>query len=205
MFPELTSEYFESVGITVDQPKDGHRYGGESIELANFCCVGGDVVELGSGCGVISLILAAGNHQHSIVAVEIQETLHNIALKNVEQNNLSKIVTCVNADFRTYARRHPSSADVVVSNPPFYALNSGRMSKNILRANARHEVHGTIDDLIVAAKLLLRPKGKLFLVFLKSRQYELLKSAEKNHFKISRMSEMNAKPYFLVELETLSS
>lgn len=203
MFPELTSEYFESVGITVSQLKDGHRYGEESIELADFCCVGGDVVELGSGCGIISLIIAARDHPASIVAIEIQKTLHKIALKNVEQNNLSKIVTCVNDDFRTYAREHPSSADVVISNPPFYAINSGRMSRNSLRASARHEVNGTIDGLMASAHLLLRPNGKLFLVFLKLRKDELLNSAEKMGFKISRMSEMNAKPYFLVEFETL--
>lgn len=184
----LTSEYFESTGLTICQPTKGHRYGRESLALADFCGVrkGDKVVEFGSGVGVIALQVAAGGKPSEVVAVEIQKELHKIARANVEKNNLADVVKCVNDDYRRFARLFSSSFDLVLSNPPFYAAGHGRLSVDFQRAIARHELKGSLDDLLASSKRTLRPKGRLAIVFPIGRKQELTDSAFQIGFEMIR-------------------
>ena len=168
---EFTSEKFDTGDLFIMQPSVGHRYGSESIALAEFCRAGrGErVAELGSGVGVISLMVAARDEPGEVVAVEIQESMHRVALMNVENNNLCHMVRCVRDDYRKYAEENHESFDMIFSNPPFYAIGEGRISPNPQRATARHELNGTISDLLESAHFMLRPGGRFVLVFTQSR------------------------------------
>lgn len=174
-----TSEFFESVGLTISQPKRGYRYGEDSLRLADACRVpkGSSVAELGSGCGVVSLIITARDKPKYIAAVEIQESLHKIAEGNVCANDLGRIVHCFNEDYRKFAARNGGKFDVVVSNPPFYPAGQGRLSPNKERAAAHHELNGDISDLVVAAGRLLKPQGRFYVIFPANRQKELFSAA----------------------------
>jgi len=156
----LTCENFESAKLTVYQPATGHRYGEESIALAAFATVKPDqqVVELGSGVGIISLLIAAQNNPSRIDAVELQPSLHEIAVKNVLKNGYEHIVHCINEDFRYFAQANRNKYDVVISNPPFFTAGNGRLCANPQRATARHELNGTIEDLVAAAYNCLLPQ-----------------------------------------------
>lgn len=204
----LTSEYFESVGLTISQPKVGYRYGAESLALANFCRAGRGqrVAELGSGVGVISLMVAARDAPAQVVAVEIQESLHRIALLNVERNNLGDVVRCANDDYRRFARANRATFDMVLANPPFYPAGGGRVSADPQRAAARHELNGTLQDLISSAHLMLRPKGRLVLVFLQKRYEEFVEATTSHGLSIRKTikgvnDEGNDYPLLLAELE----
>lgn len=197
---KLTSEHFESTGLTIYQPARGHRYGEESLLLADFCRAAPHerIIEFGSGVGVVALQIARRLGISETVAVEIQEGLHRIALKNVLLNKMEQNVVCVNDDWRRFASDNRSSFDVVISNPPFYAAGNGRPSADPQRATARHEIAGTISDLIVSAKNALRPSGRLEMVFTKSRRDELLRVAGEHGFKMAR-HEDSFDDVFLVE------
>lgn len=204
----LTSEYFESVGLTISQPKAGYRYGEESLALADFCRVekGQRVAELGSGVGVISLIIAVRDAPAQVVAVEIQDSLHRIALLNVDKNNLGGVVCCVNDDYRRFACANRAAFDVVLSNPPFYPAGSGRLSAHSQRAAARHELHGSLGDLISSAHLMLKPKGRLVLICLQERHEEFMRKAISRDLFVPKLvrgidGEENIGPLFLAELE----
>lgn len=176
---QLTSERFESVGLEIFQPISGYRYGAESLALAAFAQVQAHerVLELGSGVGVISLLLAAQQHPAGVVALEIQEVLHALALQNVERNGFGDRVQCVCADHRAYAPAHAGAFDVVVANPPFFRVGNGRVSPDPIRACARHELHGTLDEVCRSAALALRPRGRFSVVMTRERFSELTMSA----------------------------
>lgn len=186
----LTSEIFDSCGLVVNQPEEGYRYGAPTIVLAEFASVGRGLraVELGSGCGVVSMVLAARCEPASVVAVEIQRGLHEIAVRNVEANNLGGVIDCVNADYRDFARGHRGSFDAAVANPPFYASGRGRVPADPERAAAHHEMNGTLPDLIDAARLILVPGGKFTVVFPDSRRIELMEEASRRGFEARRIA-----------------
>ncbi len=197
----LTSEKFDSTALTIYQPETGHRYGEESLALASFANVktGQRVVELGSGVGVISLLIAANKHPSSIDAIELQPSLHEIAMKNVSENGYEHIVRCINEDFRAFAKANQNEFDVVISNPPFFTASHGRLSPDPQRAAARHELNGTIEDLVFAAYKLLVPSGKFFVVFDSRRKDELNEAANKVGFKKMRLENTNGAAFVLLE------
>ncbi len=206
MTRDFTSEKFENSNLFIMQPSSGHRYGSESMALAAFCRAsqGERIAELGSGVGVISLMVAARDKPNEVVAVEIQESMHRVALLNVENNNLCHSVRCVRDDYRKYAEENHNSFDMIFSNPPFYAIGEGRISPNPERAAARHELNGTISDLLGSAYSMLRKGGRFVLVFTQSRCPEVVDEATECGFSLKRMLKgLNGVqgPSFLVEFE----
>jgi tRNA1Val (adenine37-N6)-methyltransferase len=198
---DLTSEKFASTGITVYQPARGHRYGEESIALAEFARVlsGDRVCELGSGVAVTALQIAARYRPASVVAVEIQSELHDVARLNVIENGFGKTVECVNEDMREFAKSRAGSFDVVVSNPPFFTAGDGRLPPCPVRASARHELHGTIEDFITCAHTLLKDDGRFFVVFDKKRKKELVGALPAEGFEVVRIEEPKDTAYILIE------
>ncbi|MFA5811469.1 MAG: methyltransferase [bacterium] len=199
----LTSEQFDSIDLRIWQPAKGHRYGPESLALADFVQLkaGERVIELGSGVGVISLMLAARAKGVSITAVEIQELLHAIAVRNVRENGYELSVTCVNDDYRRFAEANRNAFDLVVSNPPFYVAGQGRMSPDPQRAQARHEMNGTLADLVASADEMLAPNGRLKIVLDSRRLDELMDTAERKKFKACRSDISNQHAFVLVEFK----
>ena len=184
----LTSEYFESTGITIFQPERGHRYGGESIELAEFCRVKEDskIAEFGGGVGVILLQITARDHPAESVSVEIQKELHEIALHNVKYNGLSDKVKCICGDYREFAKNKKTYFDVIVANPPFFKKGRGRVSPVGSRATARHEIVSSIDELLDSANIALKKRGELYIVFPLEREIELNEKAKGRGFELNR-------------------
>jgi len=198
---KLTSEYFESADIMVWQPERGHRYGQESLALVEFAKItaGQRVAELGSGTGLISLLIAAKTKPREVVAVEIQPEFHEIALRNVKENGYDAVVRCVNEDFRKFADTNRRAFDCVVSNPPFFCADEGRLSPDPVRAAARHELNGTIEELAQSAHALLQPGGSFFVVFDARRVEELKDAANRTGFNSIKVENMTPSAFILAE------
>ena len=133
------------------------------------------MLELGAGCGVISVMIAALCLPREVVAVEIQPDLAAIATRNAVLNGLDSI-RVINADLRTrrIAGLAPASFDVIVANPPYRALGSGRRSPKPGRRDAREESAATLRDFVAAAKRFAANAAKAVFVFDASRSAELL-------------------------------
>ncbi len=185
---QLTSEYFESAGITIHQPKSAHRYGEESLRLAEFCDVlpGMTVVDLCSGCGVIGLIIHARCKPRKTYLVEIQRPLCDVAKKNCSENGFGDEAVLVNADYRDFAKANLKIANYAFSNPPFRKRGSGRLSPNSMKSTARHEGDAGIDDLFRATSSILVKGGRFSIVFPVERESEADASAMSNSFQLSR-------------------
>jgi len=157
------------------QSKDGYRFSIDAILLAEFVTIrqGDVVVDLGTGCGVIPLILLLTKLVGYAFGLEIQEELAGQAARNVLLNGFDDKMRVVLGDIKN----HPiaeESADVVICNPPYRQVKSGRINPDPRRAIARHEIMANIDDILRAARSVLRKKGRLAVIYSSVRLADIL-------------------------------
>lgn len=158
------------------QPDRGYRFSVDAILLADFIRVKPHdrCLDLGTGCGIIPLLLAVLTPAREIVGLELQKRLACLAQRNVTLNHLEGRVRIVQGDLRQSAQLFPAGRfDVVVSNPPYRKIGAGRLNPHDEQAVARHELTCQLDDLLAACKYLIKPGGKVFLIYLAERLAEL--------------------------------
>jgi tRNA1Val (adenine37-N6)-methyltransferase len=172
------------------QKKRGYRFSIDSILLAHFVRLkeGQKIVDLGTGSGVIPIILATKVKSTEIWGVEIQEELAEMAKRNIEMNHLQGRVHIVKGDARKLADRMESEEfDIVVTNPPYRKIRSGRLNLQRERAIARHEIKGSLPDMAKIALRLLRPKGSFYLVYPAVRLADLITFVRESHLEPRRL------------------
>lgn len=163
--------------LTLSQSKNGYRYSLDPILLARFVSLKRwkKVVDLGTGSGVLPLVLARLSDAEELVGVELQESLAQRAEKNVKINDLDERVRILRGDVRAIGDLLPAGkADLVVSNPPYRSAGRGRVAPDDERAAARHELAGGLVEFVAAANRLLRYGGVFACVYLAERMSELL-------------------------------
>jgi len=159
------------------QAENGYRYSLDPILLARFVDLkkGSRVVDLGTGCGILPLLLARLSDSPSLIGIELQSELATRAMRNVELNCLDDRVRILRGDIRKIKDLLPvGCADLVVSNPPYRRPDSGRISPSDERAAARHELAGGLADFIAAASWLLKNGGNFAVIYLAERLPELI-------------------------------
>ncbi len=182
--------------LKVHQPSSGYRFSLEPFLLSSFLNIINEkrIVDLGSGVGIIGLILSLRYKDVKVVGVEIQKELHDLAIKNIKENGLSERMEDILGDFRTPAEYFDrTSFDIAVSNPPYRPLGAGRLNKEEKRSVARHEIMGGALDVIDAAHFVLRSKGKLFMIYSAERSSDLIFMLKDNGFEPKRMRFVHTK------------
>jgi tRNA1Val (adenine37-N6)-methyltransferase len=163
--------------LRIYQPKQAGRFSIDALLLARFVRLeaGDDLIDLGTGTGVIALILAVRGPIGRIVGIDIQEPLVALARRSASLNGLAGQVAFRRGDVRfPEAFSPPGGFDVAVFNPPYRRLYSGRMNPDPARALARHEVAGTAADFLAAAAWLLRQGGRVAVIYPATRMVEIL-------------------------------
>jgi tRNA1Val (adenine37-N6)-methyltransferase len=164
-------------GLELIQPRRGYRFSMESVLLARFIRprARARIIELGAGCGVISLIAAALYQPRELIAVELQPELADLIPRNAARNRLDS-VRALTADLRARSIRglQPASFDYAIANPPFRAAGSGRESPLPGRRIARGGGGANLADFIAAAARYLKSGGTLGVVFVAARAAELI-------------------------------
>ena len=171
--------------LKIIQKKNGYRFSIDAILLSHFAWShhrrAGTVIELGTGSGVIPLILAHRFREATIIGVEVQETLAELAQRNVTMNRLDNRVCIVKGDLRRLRGSYsPASFDLVLSNPPFYPVHAGKINPGSERAIARHELTGSLEDMVQIASYLLKPKGRLIVIYPAFRLIDLIHQLRNN-------------------------
>ena len=194
----LTSDALFGGKLIVRQEAKGYRFSLDAVLLAGLAGVRANdrVIELGTGCGVIPLVLAyRGATRKTIAALEIQPALAALARQNVEANGFSGKIEVVETDFRQVASRFgPGSFDLVLSNPPYRRPGTGKINPDSQKAIARHELAATIEDVFCAASHLLPQGGRLALIYPASRASKLIRTAEANGFTAKRLTVIYSRP-----------
>lgn len=163
--------------IKVLQKKRGYRYSIDAVLLADYIKLkpGERVLDLGTGSGIVSLVLAARFRNVDVTGMEIQEELAGMARRSVQLNGLNERVTILCGDIRNIGEfLEHRSFDVACTNPPYRKLLSGRVNADHERAIARHEIKGTITDFIAAARYVLKEGGRLYCIYPARRAVELI-------------------------------
>ncbi|SHI81643.1 tRNA1Val (adenine37-N6)-methyltransferase [Malonomonas rubra DSM 5091] len=159
------------------QAEKGYRFSIDSILLSRFVktCADDSVVDLGTGCGIVPLLLAKLGSARQLVGIELQSQMAGRAERNVVLNGLQQRVRIINGDLRNVRDLLPDScADLVVSNPPYRPVGSGRIAPEDERAAARHELAGGLENFLAAARWLLKNGGRFAVIYLAERLPELL-------------------------------
>ena len=160
--------YLREYGLTIFQPSEGYRFSVDSLILARFVRTRkrDKILELGAGCGVISLILAKINPYTSITAIEIQTQLTGLFKKNVSVNGLEEQITVIEGDINRIREIIPAGVfDHVVANPPFRSHKTGRLCRNVHEARARHELLTSLENVLDATRYALKPGGRVSLIY----------------------------------------
>jgi tRNA1(Val) A37 N6-methylase TrmN6 len=146
------------------------------------------VIDLGTGCGILPLLLSQNAKVNSFVGVEIQRSLAECAEKNMVLNHLEDRVSILKQDFRELRTIfQQGSFDVVLSNPPYREYQTGRINPSMDKAIARHEIKGKLEDLISIASYLLPPKGRCYLIFPALRTVDLFVALRKGNLEPKRI------------------
>jgi len=175
--PDETLDTFFNGKLQITQKKKGYRFSMDAVLLSQFIKIRKNerVMDLGTGCGILPLLLSHTTKAHSFVGVEIQKGLAECAEKNVVLNHLEDRISILMQDFRELKETfRPGSFDVVLSNPPYRKYRTGRINPSIEKAIARHEIKGTLEDLISIASYLLPHKGRCYMIFPALRTVDLL-------------------------------
>lgn len=179
--PELEPRPDECVDDFLDgrlkliQFRTGYRFSIDAVLLAQFVSVKRNdvVVDLGTGCGIIPMVLLLTEPVGHVFALEIQPELAEQAARNTRLNGFEHEVEVILGDLK-HPPLNPSSADVVICNPPYRQKNSGRINPDPQRAIARHEVLTSLNDILDAAAKTLRAKGRLAMIYPAARLADLL-------------------------------
>ena len=162
--------------LKIIQKEKGYRFSVDALLLAHFVRLRKNdrILELGTGGGVTSLILARRWRCEGAVGLEIQGDLHEMARRNAALNGLEDRVRMVHGDVRVIGRfLEAQSFDVVVFNPPYRKIRSGRVNPDDQKALARHEIAGSLEDFLKAAAWALKGTGRVFTIYPAARMAEL--------------------------------
>lgn len=174
---EVSCDRLACFDLELKQPRTGYRYSLDALILARFAplCPAGRILELGAGCGVISLVLARRNPESVVVAIESNPVMADISADNARTNQLDGRVTVLHADVLDLKKMFPDSGfDLVVSNPPYRTPGTGRLSPHAGRDTARHESTAGLADFLAAAKYQVKPGGRICFIHHPSRFVEFV-------------------------------
>lgn len=177
-------------GIHVIQKKEGFRFGVDAVLLANFAKVknNSSVIDLCTGTGIVPFILAGKTNAKNITGIEIQEEFVEMAERSVEFNKLEERVNFINGDLKDLAllKKLPK-VEVLTVNPPYKLQNSGIINLNDKNAIARHEICCTLEDVIIASRILLKDNGRMYMVHRPDRLVDIVTLMRKHKIEPKRI------------------
>ena len=175
-----TTERIEDLqldGLKIIQDSNGYCFTSDSVILANFVKAKQDdkILEIGAGSAVISILVSYKTKCNNITALEIQPRLADMATRSVKLNNLEDKIRVLNEDVKKFVNNETkNSYDVIFSNPPYKKVDSVIEIQNEEKQICRYEKTLTLEELVNCASLLLKDKGKFFIVYEAERVVDLL-------------------------------
>ncbi|QGU00579.1 hypothetical protein SYNTR_1985 [Candidatus Syntrophocurvum alkaliphilum] len=172
------------------QPKKGYRFSIDSVILAHFPELKGikTAVDLGSGSGVIPIILSQRQRKMKIIGIEMQPEMVARAKRSLLINELEERIEFIKTDVKNMEKELKGGfVDLVVSNPPFWRDKEGKISLNKEEAIARHELEINAEQIITKASYLLKNLGKLAIIHRADRLNELLELFNSNKIAVKKI------------------
>ena len=175
--PEERLDDLQLNGYEIIQHPGKFCFGMDAVLLANFARVkeGETVLDLGTGTGIIPILLTAKTSGQHFTGLEIQDESADMARRSVLYNHLEDKVNIVTGDIKEAAALFgPVSFDVITTNPPYMIGSHGIANASYTKAIARHEVLCTLDDILRESARILKPGGRFYMVHRPFRLAEIL-------------------------------
>ena len=172
-------------GLELIQNPSGFCFGVDAVFLSDFVKVkpGETVLDLGTGNGIIPILLSAKTGGKKFTGLEIQENTADMARRSVAYNHLEDRIEIVTGDIKEAAEIfRPAFFDVITTNPPYMLSQHGLRNPDDAKAIARHEVLCTLDDILRESMRLLQDKGRFYMIHRPFRLTEIM--IKMNHYKI---------------------
>jgi tRNA1Val (adenine37-N6)-methyltransferase len=176
--------------LSIIQKRTGYRFSIDALLLAHFAAAGNAhrVLDLGSGNGVVGIVLAELHPKLEVVGLELQENMIDRARRSVALNGFDARVTMVQGDVRAIgAAVARESFDGAAANPPYRPASSGKINPDAEKRLARHEIVADIGDFVRAAAYAVRPGGSLAVVYPARRLIDLLDTMRRERFEPKRL------------------
>lgn len=164
-------------GLRIIQNEEGFCFGVDAVLLANFVEVkrGQKVIDLGTGTGIIPILIAGKTEASSVTGIEIQDDVCEMAQRSIILNELSGRVRIVNGDIKDAASIFGrGSFDIVTTNPPYKHKSSGIINPEDSKAISRHEIKCTLEDVISVSSSLLKTNGRFYMVHRPERIVDII-------------------------------
>jgi tRNA1Val (adenine37-N6)-methyltransferase len=183
-------------GYVILQHPQFFSFGTDAVLLSDFTDVrsGERVVDFGTGCGIIPILLCAKAADIDVTGIEVQEALSSMAQRSIAGNALESRARIVCGDIKNAHTLIPYGVDVVVCNPPYEKADSGKENANPSVNIAKREVLCTLEDIIAAAARILRTGGRLYMIYRTERLPELMVRMSAHKIVPKRMRLVAPKP-----------
>jgi tRNA1Val (adenine37-N6)-methyltransferase len=192
-----TLDTFFGGRLKVLQKECGYRFSIDALLLGRFAEPRpmDRIIDLGTGCGIIPLILILRHNAEKVIGVEIQPSLADLARRNVALNRLSARIKIWGKDLKSLqGKNRRGTFDLVLSNPPYRKVGAGRVNPRLEKALARHEIKATLEDVVCTARHLLKEKGRLTMIYPASRAADLIEEMREFHLEPKRLQFVHSHP-----------
>ena len=177
-------------GLNIIQKEKGFRFGTDSVLLADFASPrpGDRVVDLGTGTGILSILMASRQLNSSYMALEIQPDMAEMAARSVALNQMDDRIEVRQCDFREAARQlGHGTFTLAVCNPPYGKAGGAMVNVRDSERIARHESECTVEDVAKSAAALLKVGGRLAVVYPAPRAFEMMAALRACHMEPKRI------------------
>lgn len=174
----------EYKGLKIIQNTEGFCFGIDAVLLSDFAKEiknNSKVLDLGTGTGILSILLSGKTNLNKIYGIEIQEEVANMAQRSVQLNNLENKIEIINKNIKDLENIfEKNSFDAIVTNPPYKKINTGEKNEKENKLISRHEVTASLDDFIKISFNLLKDKGSFYMVHRPERLAEIIYKLKQN-------------------------
>lgn len=184
--------------LKIIQNKNGFCFGIDSILLANFAREikkNSKIIDLGTGTGIIGILLCAKLENCKMVGVEIQKEVYEMAKRSIELNNLQDKFQIINSNIKELENKlEMGTFDTVVTNPPYKKNNTGLQNENEKKLISRHEITANLEDFIKISAKLLKDKKDLYMVHRPDRLVDIIELLRKYKLEPKKLQLIYPKP-----------
>ena len=168
----------EYEGLKIIQNSKWFCFGIDSVLLSDFAKnikKDATVLDIGTGTGIISILLSKKSNSKKIYAIEIQKEVADMAKRSVKLNNLEEKIEIINDNIKNINKYlENNTLDVIVTNPPYKKISTGKVSIEKNKLISRHEIECDLDDIIKISYKLLKQKGEFYMVHRTDRLSEII-------------------------------
>lgn len=192
--------------LKIIQNKDGFCFGIDAVLLSDFAKDirnNSKVLDLGTGTGIVSILLCEKTKLSKIYGIDIQKDVCDMALRSIRLNKLENKFEIINTNIKNLNETFAdNSFDDIVSNPPYKKDNTGLKNESETKLISRHEITASLEDFISVSSRLLKNNGNIYMVHRPERLSDLFYLLKKYNLEPKKLrlvqSYTNSKPKLIL-------